>query len=185
MSSMYFIAIVAPAQVNEAVLKWKLLMKERFSCVVALRSPAHITLVPPFWMDNIKEDKLKQALDAFSQSQASFEIEAKDFGAFKPRVIYVNVQESSSLESLRIQLEEFLLKQEEFPLKKEDRPFHPHISIATRDLHKKAFREAWEIFEQKKCEATWIATGVSLLRHDQKNWDVIYTSQFENKFEAG
>ena len=178
---MYFIAIVAPADINEAVLKWKFLMRERFSCVVALRSPAHITLVPPFWMDNVKEDQLKQALDVFSRSQSPFEINIKDFGAFKPRVIYVNVQANASLQSLHGRLEEFLLEQQNFPLKKEERPFHPHISIATRDLHKKAFHEAWEIFGQKKYEDAWITTGVSLLRHKQKNWDVIYTSQFESK----
>jgi 2'-5' RNA ligase len=181
---MYFIAVVAPADINDTVLKWKLLMKERFSCVVALRSPAHITLVPPFWMEDVKEDKLKNALDVFSRSQTPFAIAVKDFDVFKPRVIYVNVQPNNSLQSLRVRLEQFLLKQEYFPVKKEERPFHPHISIATRDLHKKAFREAWEIFKQKKYETTWIATGVSLLKHNQKNWDVIYTSQLENKFDA-
>ena len=181
---MYFIGIVAPAHVNEAVLKWKLLMKERFSCVVALRSPAHITLVPPFWMEDTVEDKLTHALAVFCRSQASFQIDVQGFGAFKPRVIYVNVQANNSLKSLRVQLEKFLLKREDFPVKKEERPFQPHISIATRDLHKKTFREAWEIFEHKKYETTWITTGISLLKHNQKNWDVIYTSQFENKFEA-
>jgi len=159
-------------------------MKERFSCVVALRSPAHITLVPPFWMENVKEDKLIDALIIFSRAQSPFGISIKGFGAFKPKVIYVDVQADSSLESLRARLEDFLLKQENFPVKKEERPFHPHISIATRDLHKKAFHEAWEIFEQKKYETEWLATGVSLLRHNQKKWDVIYTSQFENKLEA-
>jgi 2'-5' RNA ligase len=96
-------------------------------------------------------------------------------------VIYVNVQANASLQSLHGRLKEFLLEQENFPLKKEERPFHPHISIATRDLHKKTFHEAWEIFGQKKYEDAWITTGVSLLRHKQKNWDVIYTSQFESK----
>jgi hypothetical protein len=54
------------------------------------------------------------------------------------------------------------------------------MSLATRDLYKKAFYEAWEIFSVKKYEASWEVNGISLLRHNKKNWDVIFTSQFED-----
>ena len=65
---MYFMAIVAPEEVNGTILKWKELIKERFGCVVALRSPAHITLIPPFWLDEKKEHQLKDGIGEFSQS---------------------------------------------------------------------------------------------------------------------
>jgi len=52
--------------------------------------------------------------------------------------------------------------------------------LATRDLYKKAFQEAWEIFSKKKYEALWMVSGISLLRHNKKNWDVIFTSQYED-----
>ncbi len=63
---------------------------------------------------------------------------------------------------------------------KEDRPFHPHLTIATRDLRKKAFYEAWEHFKKKEYAAEWITEGISLLRHNKKNWDVLFTSQFQS-----
>jgi len=179
---MYFIAIVAPEEVDSAILKWKQLMKERFGCLVALRSPAHITLIPPFWLDEKGEFKLKDAIGEFSQSCAGFEICLKNFAAFKPRVIYVDVMPNHQLQSLHTRLEEFLVTRKQFSRSKEERPLHPHVSIATRDLHKKAFREAWEIFKEKKYETTWFASGISILRHDQKKWDVIFTSHFANDF---
>jgi len=59
-------------------------MKEHFNCEIALRSPAHITLVPPFWMNDDLENKLKDEISLFSQRQTSFEIHLNDFAAFKP-----------------------------------------------------------------------------------------------------
>jgi 2'-5' RNA ligase len=180
MASMYFIALVAPKEINEDILKWKQFMKEQFDCVVGLRSPAHITVIPPFWMDEALEKELQTTMSVFSQKQVPFEINIKNFAAFKPQVIYVDVLPNQSLQILHSQLEKFLTAGNLYPIKPEDRPFHPHITIAARDLYKKAFYEAWEIFKEKKYEASWLADSISLLRHNQKNWDVIFTSQFLN-----
>ncbi|MFI5186398.1 MAG: 2'-5' RNA ligase family protein [Chitinophagales bacterium] len=179
MINMYFIALVAPKEINDEVLKWKQLMKERFDCLVALRSPAHITLIPPFWMANTLENELENVITGFSQKQISFEINLKNFSAFKPKVIYIDVTPNESLQRLYLQLQDFLIVSNQFPFIQEDRPFHPHVTIATRDLHKKTFQEAWDIFKEKKYQGSWITNGISLLKHNQKNWDVIFTSQFQ------
>jgi 2'-5' RNA ligase len=180
MANMYFIAAVAPKEINEQVLKWKQLMKERFGCLVALRSPAHITFVPPFWMDEKLENALDRSIGDFSAQQTPFLISLENFSAFKPRVIYVDVAEVQPLKALHARLSKFLITLNSFPIEKEDRPFHPHITIATRDLHKKSFQEAWGIFREKQYAASWLVNSMSLLRHNQKNWDVIFTSQFSN-----
>ena len=56
--TMYFVALVLPEELNQEILKWKRYMHERFQCSVGLKSPAHITLVPPFWLDEAKENSL-------------------------------------------------------------------------------------------------------------------------------
>ena len=177
---MYFVALVASQEINEDVLKWKNFFKEKYQCIVALKSPAHITLIPPFWMNEDLEPDLVRSITEFSDNKNKFEVLLKDFAAFKPRVIYVDVVKNEKLDDLHFSLNDFILKQSKFPIKKDDRPFHPHVTLATRDLHKKAFYEAWEIFSKKKYEADWLANGISLLRHNKKNWDVILTSQFED-----
>jgi len=179
MANMYFVALLLPGEINEEVLKWKLFMKEHFNCLVALRSPAHITLVPPFWMRDILQNTLEMAIGRFSQHQVPFEVHLRNFAAFKPRVIYVDVLSNLQLQTLYAELFEYLSGQDVFPIKKDDRPFHPHVTIATRDLHKKAFYEAWETFKNKNYEGLCTITGVSLLKHNKKNWDVVFTSQFQ------
>ena len=179
MANMYFVALVLPKEINDEVLKWKLFMKDHFNCVVALRSPAHITLVPPFWMNDTLENELEKGIIQFSQPRVPFEVQLKNFAAFKPRVIYVDVLSNPILQTVRARLFDYLIAQNRFPIKEDDRPFHPHVTIATRDLHKKTFQVAWKAFESKSYDAVCMITGISLLKHNQKNWDVIFTSQFQ------
>jgi len=180
MAKMYFIAVVAPDEINEQVLKWKNYMKENHGCVVALRSPAHITLVPPFWMDESLQSKLISSITEFSKVQRPFQIRLKNFSAFKPRVIFLFVEPNQELEGMQNELANTLISAASFPIEQEQRPFAAHLTIATRDLHKKAFHEAWAVFKEKKYEAAWTVGGISLLRHDEKKWEVIFTSQFDN-----
>jgi 2'-5' RNA ligase len=177
MPEMYFIALVAPEEVNQQVLRWKNFMKENYGCVVALRSPAHITLIPPFWMDRQLEEDLKADITTFSNGGFSFPIELRNFSAFQPKVIFIEVVENNALQTLQSHFESFLVSKDLYPIKADSRPFHPHVTIANRDLHKKAFYEAWQILKEKPFHANWVANGISLLKHNQKKWDVVFTSQ--------
>jgi 2'-5' RNA ligase len=53
-----------------------------------------------------------------------------------------------------------------------DQPFHPHLTLAFRDLKKPAFYKAWQEFKEKKCEATFSVTEIVLLKHNGKIWNV-------------
>jgi 2'-5' RNA ligase len=82
MAEMYFIAVVAPADINRQVLQWKHYMREHYGCVVALKSPAHLTLIAPFWMDEQLEKELITDLDAFAHQQHGFDVRLSNFDAF-------------------------------------------------------------------------------------------------------
>ena len=175
---MYYLAILSSEEINKEVLKWKSFFKEKFKCSKALNSPAHITLISPFWMNTGLENELAASLKEFCKKQVGIRVQIKDFSAFKPKVIFADVVKNEKLDLLHSTFNDFILMQQKFPIKKDENIFQPHITLATRDLYKKDFNEAWEIFSKKKYVAEWMATGISLLRHNKKNWDVICTSQF-------
>jgi len=176
---LYFLAIVAPPAVEKVVKGWKNWMLENFGCQVALRSPGHITLVPPFKMDEELEEQLREQTKQFAAGRESFALHLRNFSCFKPRTIFVDLVRNENLERLKSDLDNWLLSQNKFPIKKEDRPFHPHLTIANRDLAKKDFYPAWEFFKNKEWSADWPVNSISILRHNKKNWDVVFTSQFE------
>lgn len=175
---MYYIAVLAPATINDQVLQWKHFMRDRFGCIVALKSPAHLTLASPFWMNNDLQPVLEQSLEIFSSVRKGFPVRLKNFDSFKPRVIFVHVEASDSLTHLKDDLERDLLLNPLLPIKKTDKDFHPHITIANRDLHKKDFNAAWESFKSKTYEDSFTVTGISLMKHNRVHWEEAYTARF-------
>jgi 2'-5' RNA ligase len=179
--TMYFIALVLPPDLNEMVLHWKNFMHRRYQCKVGLKSPAHITLVPPFWMEEEKEEVLLQDIATIGRNLYPFSMQTKNFSAFKPRTIFIDVEKNEELNRAKEIVDDFFRLNSFYKIKIDTREFHPHITIATRDLFKKSFYEAWPVFEKENFKEEWQVSGLSVLRHNKKNWDVIYTSQFSIK----
>lgn len=169
---LYFIAIVAPENINREILQFKNYMLAHFGCKVALRSPAHITLVPPFHMHNSHENELLNTIKKFGSTLHEFDVRLKDFNCFKPRVIYVDVVMTEILLKTKKAFEDFLLS-EGWPIKRETRPFHPHVTIANRDLEKKDFTEAWDHFKNLRYDATFNVNGIDLLQSERAGWRVV------------
>src|SRR5687767_15980790 len=86
--TMYFIELVLPAELNEKIVHWKNFMNDRYHCKVGLKSPAHITFIPPFWMEEDREASLLADLDDIAKTLTPFTIKTKNFSAFKPRTIF-------------------------------------------------------------------------------------------------
>lgn len=179
MNRMYFIAHVLPEELNRQVLKLKMRMKERFGCLVGLNSPAHITLIPPFWMKEDMDMALKIVLDEMASGVKPFKLLTNGFNSFKPGTIFIEPILTPELEKLKTIADEFMLRHPEFGARTDERKYHPHITIATRDLQRKDFSEAWSLFQGKGFEVEWQAENISLLSHNKKNWDVVHTSQFQ------
>lgn len=153
-------------------------MLEKWGCKVGLKSPAHITIVPPFWMDETLENNLLEDVSGISKTLTAFTIITHNFSAFKPRTIFIEPVLNKGFQTVKSVADNFFKTHTAYNIKPDNRPFHPHITIATRDLHKKDFAEAWPLFENKTFDKKFEATGLSVLRHNKINWDVIYTANF-------
>jgi 2'-5' RNA ligase len=128
-------------------------------------------------MPEEKQQELTNDVNHISTNFHPFVITTKNFAAFKPRTIFIDVPLTDELKSLKSAVDTFFSHQ--YALKTDSRPFHPHITIATRDLHKISFYDAWPLFENKIFNEKWMAKDLSILKHNKKNWDVIHTSEFQ------
>ena len=176
--NMYFVAILCPRPVNEKVLLFKNRMKEQFGCVVALKSPAHLTLVPPFWFGEANEVLLLQSLQSFGSMIDGLEIELGGFSHFGKRVLFVSVKENPALKELKSQVEEHFIKSFSAGIQKDDRPFHPHITIANRDLKPFDFEKAWQNFNTREFHEIFVTNTISLLKLRSGKWNVIGEKQW-------
>ncbi len=176
--SMFFVAVHCPAVVDGKIQKHKLWMRDHFGCTVALKSAAHITLVTPFWLKNDSEQSLIDTLQSFHTDHLPVEIQLQDFSHFSNRVIFVTVNENQQLGALRKETEDHFIQSFPNTIKPDGRPFHPHITIANRDMKPGDFIIAWEHFSKEHFEENFRATTVSLLKLTAEKWTVIAEKHF-------
>jgi 2'-5' RNA ligase len=168
----YFLAIVLPEPVLSEVEAVKRDLYEQFGLKGALRSPAHITLHRPFEWKEEKEKQLIEKLKSFDVGN-SFLLELKNYNCFVPRVIYVDVMQEPKLFYMQKELKYFAQKELGLLNEVNDmRGFHPHVTVAFRDLRKNKFNSIWETFEAREYHAKVEVQGFSLLKLNQK-WEVI------------
>ena len=168
MNKKYFIAILLPEPLlgQVEIIKHELL--KEFNLKGALRSPAHITLHRPFEWEEEKEQKLIEVLSEFKFSK-EFTITLKNFNYFKPRVIYVDVAQEPILNDLYSSLKYFA--QEHLHLLNEvndERGFHPHVTIAFRDLKKNRFEVVWQNFKEREFRHSFEFKGITLLKLEER-----------------
>jgi 2'-5' RNA ligase len=169
--SKYFIAIVPPVPILEQVEGLKQELFEQFGLKGALRSPAHITLHRPFQFKALKEEPLIAVLNTFSF--APFDVHLSYFNCFEPRVVFIDVKPSNDLINLHAQLAQFAKRNLQLFNEVEDlRGFHPHVTLASRDLKKNQFVDVYQFIKTKTFEARFTVRNIALLRLEKK-WEVI------------
>lgn len=145
---------------------------EQYGLKGALRCPAHITLHRPFVWDENKEDRLVSLLKAF-QGGESFGIQLQNFNVFAPRVVYVDLKPQPALENLHKQLVKYVKQNLHLFNEADDlRGFHPHVTVASRDLKKKEFSLLHERFSRSAFECQFKVEAFSLLKL-QARWQVL------------
>ena len=176
---LYFVALIPPEPIKSEVWQMKEEVKTKYGPKAALKSPAHITLHMPF---TFRVDREAQIIDCLKEAVLgipSIQINHNGFGCFDPRVIYVNVEKTVPLEELK----KNVVKQMRLELKLQNAdyknlPFHPHMTIAFRDLKKPIFQEAWPEYRERAYQASWECGSVCLLKHTGKDWAVLEEISF-------
>ena len=183
--SKFFIALVPPMPVLEQAQQWKEYFKVEFNSKAALNSPPHITLHMPFEWKAAKENLLIEQLAAFAQIQQPFYVELKNFGCFDPRVIFIQVEENQKLKALQSALTHFCkTKLNLFNANRLDQPYHPHLTVAFRDLKKTLFPKAWTFVKNLDFYAQFECRQLVLLKHDGKVWQQVNAFTFSGNLPA-
>lgn len=160
-----------PSPVADAVKTLQHRAHTAYHSRAALRSPPHITLQAPFRLPLDQVASLKQVLAEFASSYPPFSVELGGFGCFPPRVVFVRVIENQMLSAIQHDLTQTLTENQIVGSSEQTlRAFHPHITIAFRDLIQRHFRSLWGEVEQKSFADRFTAEGITLLRHNGKIW---------------
>jgi 2'-5' RNA ligase len=171
---LYFMALLPDLGIQEEVTSFKQMAQERFGSSQALKSPAHITLVPPFRTDRSDFS----VLQTVANNQTPFTVQLRNFDRFGNRVIFVDVVPEPTLLGFQKVLANFCASQ--LDIAPDSRPFHPHMTVAFKDISRSVFPEAWGYFAAQSYERTFTAQAITLLVHAGQRWQVDQTFGFSS-----
>jgi 2'-5' RNA ligase len=170
---MYYVAVICPPELDERITKFKIWMRTYFGCKIALKSPGHITLIPPFWMEEAQEPALHETFFTFQSSQQPISIDLNNFSHFSDRVLFINVDDNPALHTLRKDVEDHFLQTLDGAITPDERPYHPHVTIANRDVTPAMFVKAWDYFSKQTFQASFETDQFSLLKLIDGKWQVV------------
>ncbi|MDA3613958.1 2'-5' RNA ligase family protein [Polluticaenibacter yanchengensis] len=146
--ALYYIAILCGNEINEKVLSLKNYMQSTYGSRAALKSPAHLTIIPPFKSEEDLENNYKSFLDEVNFTLVPVTVKLNGYNHFGERVLFVDVEKTEAL--LNIEKETFNLFEDRFPaISFNAKPeFNPHVTIATRDIPEGKLSEALAYFKE-------------------------------------
>ncbi|OEK02659.1 hypothetical protein BFP97_14505 [Roseivirga sp. 4D4] len=175
--SRYFLALIPPEPLQSEIQKVKEYFRDTYNSKGALRSPAHITLHMPFLWKEKKESKLINLL-AQATKEVKFELKLDGYGAFAPKTIFIKNQESQELIDFQKRLAGFAKRHMNLFNATHNRGYHPHMTVAFRDLKKDDFAKAWNEFQDRSFNKVFEVNSFWLLKHDGSRWNAHKEFQF-------
>lgn len=176
----FFIALLPPPEMQDYANQVRQYFADRYASRKAFNSPPHITLQPPFEWNLSQRQNLIDSLSRFAQTQSTIPVTLSGFGAFPPRVIFINVVRSPELLTLQQRLAQHCATDLGIVDQYADRRFAPHMTVAFRDLSPANFQQAWSEFAHQPLaltnaaaqQYTFQVTALTLLQHDGRLWQV-------------
>lgn len=170
----WFLAILPDEKTSNEIVSFQEELAHSYGFKHALNTPPHITIIPPFFCDfDVVDQFVRQIplLDLLGE-QGSFEIKLDGFQAFHPRVIFVDVEQNSTLMNAAKQLKQLFSMHRIKANKGEKHFFTPHITIANRDLTNKTFKLVYNDFISREYEASFEVSSIFLLKKENKKWSI-------------
>ncbi len=170
MDKLYCIALLPDEAFRAECLKYKLEAKSLFATKVALKMPAHITIVAPFKADLNLVNTLDEILKYEVIQHKAFNLKILGWSFFRKQTIYIAVEKQLKLAKFQLAINAKLAVFVNL-MKKQD--FIPHITIINRDLLVENFAAALRYFSSKKLEKVIYCRKLALFEHQDKEWKIV------------
>ena len=161
----WFFAILPPHSISAEIIAFQEELKEQYGFEHALKTPPHLTIIPPFQSEFHPLEQFCKQLE--SERFDPFVIQLDGFEAFPPRVIFVDVARNELLNQFAKQVKAIFVSAKLVPNKGEKHAFAPHITLANRDLTNKTFKLIFPAFKPRAYQASFEVKSLYLLSFEE------------------
>jgi len=134
----------------------------------------------PFKKHPTDEFELINHLNEFVIGKKSFEIELNGYSHFSTNVLFIKIENHFNLINLQTDLRNFLIDKLNFSKQEIQKTFHPHLTLATRDLTIELFAKIWPQFKNKDYKSKFLVDSIFLLKHNGKYWNIFKEFNFSS-----
>ena len=171
--SLFFFAIPLPEQLKSEIQVITEEISEKYQTRKALNSEPHITIIPPFWYPNTKTDTLKNVITHVSKFTWDFPIELDGYNTFPRNVLFIEVLMSEDLQLCHDQTYNCLPRDLFYKIKRYP-SYHPHITIAFKDIGNNEFAEAKREYLPLEFSRIFNFESIALYKHNGRSWDRMF-----------
>jgi len=166
------LALVPSKKIIDRIEEVRQEFAQNYQCKAALKNPVHLTLFPPFHLDDEFEQDLTDRLKE-GENLSRFILEVKNYGSFtQNEVLFIHANLSPDLEKLQTLVSGIVRDKFEISEKfNGDGAFHPHITIGRKDIPKGRFQDAVNEYSQLSFSARFEVKSFFLWKHSGKQWE--------------
>lgn len=171
-NNLYSIALIPDNNISSSIANYKLMLFEDYNCKIASRSPAHITIIPPF-TDNSGAliISIKHLINKIIANYKKFSVRTTGWQHFSKRTIYLGCELNITLNKIYNDINNAI---NEVYYINNSREFVPHITIANRDINPDQFNEIWLLVSKQVVPDLITIDKLAILHYNGQNWDIIH-----------
>ncbi|MBC8051929.1 MAG: 2'-5' RNA ligase family protein [Sphingobacteriaceae bacterium] len=171
--NLYLTAIIPPPELSEQIDDIRKELSERYKIYAALKPPIHITLYRPVNVDESFENTLLKLLKPVGFKHSPFKQDLLNFDSFNIQTLFIAGVKNPLLSTLQKDVAAVFNKNKIDPKEvKGNTTFHPHVTIAYRDIPPDVFPKIWNELKNRKFKRTFVIDHFTLLKHDGKKWQI-------------
>ncbi|MCO5233218.1 MAG: 2'-5' RNA ligase family protein [Chitinophagales bacterium] len=169
LTSLFFIALIPDTKTEQELYQFKIDLFEKYGYKVSLKSPAHITLIPPFsWLQTSTEE-LIEIFTNFLPTVASFDLKIQGFDTFGDSVFYAKLICPPEIFNLQNEIYQYFSP---YLNTKNNYQFNPHITIANRDINRNDLPKIIADYQLKTYHRQTQISAITLFKHNGTKWQI-------------
>ena len=168
----HFIGVLASDDITLALEDCRRYMNEAYGCKSGHATPIHVTLVPPFFLPGeYSSDDLAKAIEEIViPKKLFFTAHVDNFDAFGDRTLFAKVLPDEKWTTLRNSVYSAVAKAAPCCVKKDTRPFHPHLTVANRDIPEGAMTDALSSMNELSLSEDFPVDNITIFERVNGKW---------------
>ena len=173
----HFIGVLLPEDLTLTLQDCRRYMNEAYGCKSGHGTPIHVTLVPPFRLqEEYTTENLARAIEKEVLPMGlGFSAHIENFDAFGDRTLFGKVIPNDKWTKLRDETVKAVLNACPGCTKKDQRPFQPHATVANRDIPAGVTTEALQVMNELNLIEDFPVDNITIFERRGSKWEAAVT----------